>query len=206
MTSNSSSRARRCTRSRVGIDPAPKAFAFANAAFLSPIRCRTASFRHGVQPPPGFPARVAFGAARRGGCAAFLRTQSITQLFPFRRYDGLQHLPTKLASLASVSPMPVLILEASLRDRATLPSPLRGLVPSGGYPSPLRSLRSLRGPLARRFALLTAVSLPATAMRCSSAAVHSPWSTSRSGATRRARSRLRLACPRRLRRHPSASR
>ena len=35
-------------------------------------------------------------------------------------------------------------LGASLRDRATLPSPLRGLDPSGGYPSRLRSLRSLR--------------------------------------------------------------
>ena len=43
-------------------------------------------------------------------------------------------------------------LGASLRDRATLPSPLRGLDPSGGYPSRLRSLRSLRAPLARRFA------------------------------------------------------
>ena len=39
-------------------------------------------------------------------------------------------------------------LGASLRDRATLPSPLRGLGPSGGYPSRLRSLRSLRAPLA----------------------------------------------------------
>ena len=38
-------------------------------------------------------------------------------------------------------------LGASLRDRATLPSPLRGLGPSGGYPSRLRSLRSLRAPL-----------------------------------------------------------
>ena len=36
--------------------------------------------------------------------------------------------------------------------RATLPSPLRGLDPSGGYPSRLRSLRSLRAPLARRLA------------------------------------------------------
>ena len=33
-------------------------------------------------------------------------------------------------------------LGASLRDRATLPSPLRGLVPPGGYPSRLHSLRS----------------------------------------------------------------
>ncbi len=43
-------------------------------------------------------------------------------------------------------------LGASLRDRATLSSPLRGLDPSGGYPSRLRSLRSLRAPLARRLA------------------------------------------------------
>ena len=43
-------------------------------------------------------------------------------------------------------------LGASLRDRATLPSPLRGLGPSGGYPSRLRSLRSLRAPLAWRLA------------------------------------------------------
>ena len=47
-------------------------------------------------------------------------------------------------------------LGASLRDRATLPSPLRGLVPSGGYPSRLRSLRSLRTPFARRLAALPA--------------------------------------------------
>ena len=44
----------------------------------------------------------------------------------------------------------------SLRDRATLPSPLRGLDPSGGYPSRLRSLRSLRTPFARRLAALPA--------------------------------------------------
>ena len=50
------------------------------------------------------------------------------------------------------SPMQTMRLGASLRDRATLPSPLRGLGPSGGYPSRLRSLRSLRAPLARRLA------------------------------------------------------
>ena len=44
--------------------------------------------------------------------------------------------------------MQAMNLGASLRDRATLPSPLRGLGPSGGYPSRLRSLRSLRAPLA----------------------------------------------------------
>ena len=54
-------------------------------------------------------------------------------------------------------------LGASLRDRATLSSPLRGLAPSGGYPSRLRSLRSLRAPLARRLASLTAACPTATA-------------------------------------------
>ena len=45
-----------------------------------------------------------------------------------------------LATITSVSPIPLLLLWASLRDRAGLPSPLRGLVPPGGHPSPLRSL------------------------------------------------------------------
>ena len=54
--------------------------------------------------------------------------------------------------LDAVSPDTTMRLGASLCDRATLPSPLRGLDPSGGYPSRLRSLRSLRAPLARRLA------------------------------------------------------
>ncbi len=53
-----------------------------------------------------------------------------------------------LTPLLSLLPLPKKFPGASLRDRATLPSPLRGLVPSGGYPSRLRSLRSLRAPLA----------------------------------------------------------
>ena len=52
--------------------------------------------------------------------------------------------------------VPTVCLGASLRDRATLSSPLRGLAPSGGYPSRLRSLRSLRAPLAWRLAALAA--------------------------------------------------
>ena len=56
----------------------------------------------------------------------------------------------------TVSPDPSMSLGASLRDRATLSSPLRGLAPSGGYPSRLRSLRSLRAPLARQLAALVA--------------------------------------------------
>ena len=57
-------------------------------------------------------------------------------------------------NMDTVSRDPTMRLGASLRDRATLSSPLRGLAPSGGYPSRLRSLRSLRAPLARRLASL----------------------------------------------------
>ena len=78
-------------------------------------------------------------------------------------------------------------LGASLRDRATLPSPLRGLGPSGGYPSRLRSLRSLRAPLARRLAALTAVAGPARSRRGSTASSAGPPRSPRAGAARRAR-------------------
>ena len=58
-----------------------------------------------------------------------------------------------LLTFTSMSPVLVLFLGVSLRDRAALPSPLRGLDPSGGHPSRLRSLRSLRVPCpAARFA------------------------------------------------------
>ena len=65
-------------------------------------------------------------------------------------------------NMDTVSRDPTMRLGASLRDRATLSSPLRGLAPSGGYPSRLRSLRSLRAPLARRLASLTAACRTAT--------------------------------------------
>ena len=87
---------------------------------------------------------------------------------------------------------------ASLRDRATLPSPLRGLGPSGGYPSRLRPLRGLRAPLGpavrfahRRLPLATA-NAPGTGVR-----VLPPSAIA---------ARLRLACPRRLRRPWAAHR
>ena len=80
-------------------------------------------------------------------------------------------LPTILATWATMPVMVVMVVQmpfrraehgtrdlgASLRDRATLPSPLRGLGPSGGYPSRLHSLRSFRASLGRRLAALTAV-------------------------------------------------
>ena len=91
-------------------------------------------------------------------------------------------------------------LGASLRDRATLPSPLRGLGPSGGYPSRLRSLRSLRAPLARRLAALPAVAGPPPPSSSSTASVARPLWSPRDGAARRARRSARLARPGRLRR------
>ena len=107
------------------------------------------SLRHCTQPSLAFPERVAFGAALRGGCAAAHRHKQPTDpCFPFNRDDDIRNSPMTLPTILSVSPIPSLVLGASLRDRATLPSPLRGLDPSGGYPSRLRSLRSLRGPLA----------------------------------------------------------
>ena len=83
-------------------------------------------------------------------------------------------------------------LGASLRDRATLPSPLRGLGPSGGYPSRLRSLRSLRAPLARRLAALAAVAGPARPVLHSTAPSTAPPCPPRDGAARRARRGARL--------------
>ena len=83
-------------------------------------------------------------------------------------------------------------LGASLRDRATLPSPLRGLGPSGGYPSRLRSLRSLRAPLARRFAALTAVAGPTRPVLHSTAPCAAPTCPPRPLALRRLR-RLRAS-------------
>ena len=93
-------------------------------------------------------------------------------------------------------------LGASLRDRATLPSPLRSLGPSGGYPSRLRSLRSLRAPLARRLAALTAVAGPPPSSSSSTASVARPPYAPRDGVARRARRSARLARPGRLRASP----
>ena len=93
-------------------------------------------------------------------------------------------------------------LGASLRDRATLPSPLRSLGPSGGYPSRLHSLRSLRAPLARRLAPLPAVAGPPPSSSSSTASVARPPYAPRDGVARRARRSARLARPGRLRASP----
>ena len=86
------------------------------------------------------------------------------------------------------------LLGASLRDRATLPSPLRGLGPPGGYPSRLRSLRSLRAPLARRLA-----ALPPSPARPSTIHFTAMPQPQRAHATRRALCVPRPAPPRQLR-------
>ena len=112
------------------------------------MTCPTALLRHCATPPLAFPKRVAFGAALRGGCAAaHLRQQQTLRFLPVKQDNNIQNLPVTLQTISIQSPIRSLISGASLRDRATLPSPLRGLDPSGGYPSPLRSLRSLRAPL-----------------------------------------------------------
>ena len=92
--------------------------------------------------------RVAFGAALRGGSAA---TPSLTLLSALM-LTPIPMLKTAVPMIDFDSPPHSVYPGASLRDRATLPSPLRGLDPAGGYPS---RLRSLRGPLARRFDSLT---------------------------------------------------
>jgi len=84
--------------------------------------------------------------------------------------------------------------------------PASGLGPAGGYPSRLRSLRSLRAPLARRLASLTAVAGPTRSQRNSTAPMSSPPFTPCAGAARRARHRPRLSCPGRLRRLRAAPR
>ena len=49
-------------------------------------------------------------------------------------------MPVTVQKLVTDVPNGPMSPGASLRDRATLSSPLRGLAPSGGYPSRLRSL------------------------------------------------------------------
>ena len=94
---------------------------------------------------------------------------------------------TLLLKMDTGAGMLTLRLGASLRDRATLPSPLRGLGPSGGYPSRLRSLRSLRAPLARRLAPLPAVAGPTRSALRSTESSGQPSGPPRDGAARRAR-------------------
>ena len=112
---------------------------------LAPLRVVTvpscARARRCLAPAFAF-ANAASGAVLRGGFAApafTLPTLTLNRVVPMIDTDSPFH---------SMKP------GASLRDRATLPSPLRGLGPAGGYPSRLRSLRSLRAPLARWLASL----------------------------------------------------
>ena len=125
-------------------------FAFANA-LLPPCTFHTHPMSGRLARPLrrniAFPQCVAFGAALRSGCAAARSPMTTNMPFLFlRQEDHLPQVPVSLPTIALVSPIPVLFLWASLRDQAALWSPLRGLHPSGGHPSPLRSLRSLRVP------------------------------------------------------------
>ena len=164
--------------------------------------CLTALLRHCATPPLAFPKRVAFGATLRRGCAASRLHVQPTVLFPlFRQDDNIHRVPVTLLTITKVSPMRVLILGASLRDRAALPSPLRGLVCLNLPDLDLRAViprpsvrcahSALR--LARRFASLTAACLNAAAVRCFRSAVRPPSCPPRAGAARRAPRRHCLA-------------
>ena len=106
------------------------------------LTCRSAS-SIAFPAPHGFAFAepVAFGAALREGFAASMLLRFALSLL------NLQLFLPMLSTFLMLSPIHKMNTGASLRDRATLPSPLRGLGPSGGYPSRLRSLRSLRAPL-----------------------------------------------------------
>ena len=114
---------------------------------------------------------VAFGAVLRRGFAASMILQLSLST------DHLKPNQSMLSTLLLLSPFHKSNTGASLRDRASLPSPQSGLVPSGEYPSRL----------ARRFATLTATCLPAAAVSCTGAPVDPPLSPHRSGAMRLAR-------------------
>ncbi len=104
-------------------------------------------------------------------------------------------VPVVIPMMVNGVPNATMSLGASLRDRATLPSPLRGLGPSGGYPSRLRSLT-----LTPRSAWQRARhAVQSSRTRCR----HRPRHP-RAGAMRRARHRPRFARPRR-RHRPRAS-
>ena len=136
--------------------------------------------------------RGAFGAPLRGGSAASL-PHSLAKWTDHRlvgskasEYLPGSSMPTLTLTLSLSLNTTVRTIDtdptlhrmkpgASLRDRATLPSPLRGLDPSGGYPSRLRSLRSLRALLARRLAPLTAAPVsPLVRVACARRRSHSP--------------------------------
>ena len=147
-------------------------------------RTNTAATPHATT---DFATRAASGVALRCGRAAIF-----LQCHQWLKNMWMSLLPMSLLK-RSADLHPVL-LGASLRDRATLPSPLRGLGPPGGYPSRLRSLRSLRAPLARRLAALPPSPARRSTIHCT--AMPQPH---RADATRRAFRVPRPAHPRQLR-------
>ena len=83
-----------------------------------------ASLRDCATPSTAFLERVAFGAALRGGCAAHhLPLHLSFRFLQFPSNENLQQVPLMLPTLSSLSPIPIWSMGASLRDRATLPSP-----------------------------------------------------------------------------------
>ncbi len=91
-----------------------------------------------------FAERGACGAVLRGGCAALppqrIRYPPTLAVLASLPVLTVTPLPTTVPNVDAPACVHRMLLGASLRDRATLSSPLRGLAPSGGYPSRLRSL------------------------------------------------------------------
>ncbi|MDE0006235.1 MAG: hypothetical protein OXQ29_26400 [Rhodospirillaceae bacterium] len=118
-------------------------FAFANA-WLPPCSCA----EHQMHRHRASPLRRHTAVHQCGGSAAALPlTQPARSIFLFRQDDDLPPIPVMLPTIISVQPITLLFLCASLRDRAGLRSPLRGLRPSADHPSPLRSLTLAARPL-----------------------------------------------------------
>ena len=115
------------------------------ATLPSPLR--------GLVPAGGYPSRLrSLRSLRAHACTVVPETITVTLTTMLTMLVVLVvQKPDRRAGHGPMSP------GASLRDRATLPSPLRGPGPSGGYPSRLHSLRSFRASLGRRLAALTAV-------------------------------------------------
>ena len=97
------------------------------AGRIATRRCVPANFFASLAHP-----RRARAALRSGCAAAHLRRQQNLRFLPVKQGDDVLNVPVMLQTIVIQSPIRSLIPGASLRDRATLPSPLLGLGPSGG--------------------------------------------------------------------------
>ena len=148
------------------------------------------------------------GDSHRGTVTAAMKVSTIVR--------AMMMVTVTITTTVKMSSAPMLLTTSTGADKLAmiLGDPLRGRAfrsnrPAGDFhcnPCRLRSLRSLRAPLARRLAALTAVAGPAPSSHRSTASVARPSCPPRDGAMRRARHCPRLARPRRLRRQRASPR